>query len=67
MAVVVFMSSSLNANSNVTSQIDDISDDCFEMAMGIYEAALFTYGGDRKKALSLGSWAYDDCIENGGY
>lgn len=62
LAVVLMVGSSLNANASITeTQLDGSSSDCFEMAMGVYDAALFTYGGDRARALELAAGVYDDC------
>lgn len=63
-AAVLFFTSSLNANTSMmNNQIEDSPGDCFEMAMGVYEAAVFTWN-DRARALELGAWVYEDCMES---
>ncbi|HUH29447.1 hypothetical protein [Gelidibacter sp.] len=47
----------------MNNQIEDSPGDCFEMAMGVYEAAVFTWN-DRARALELGAWVYEDCMES---
>jgi hypothetical protein len=61
---VLFMSSSLNANVNTETSIED---DCWSMAVGIYHAAIDSKIKDRTEAIDLAAWVYNDCIENGGY
>ncbi|RXJ52750.1 hypothetical protein [Gelidibacter gilvus] len=64
LVAVLFFTSSFNANASMmNNQIEDSPGDCFEMAMGIYEAAVFTWN-DRARALELGAWVYEDCMES---
>ncbi|TPV34925.1 hypothetical protein FJ651_05190 [Paucihalobacter ruber] len=58
----VFLLGSLNSANNHVDSFEDISSDCFENAMELYNLYL-AHGRSREVALQAGSDYYEDCLE----